>query len=378
MHSRALILFMTTCLVAATAAPLAAQAAPTNVSVVAGPGTATISWTGIRNTEVSYRVLRAPDAKSPGSDLTRPLGPAVHSFVDASAAAGTTYFYQVIAVYANGSQGASAAVQFPAPVAATAMPTVTRAVLTGPLTAAPPMALRAPAVTLAGQFNRVTLSWRPVSTNIEPVTYEVRRARVDPATPGAAIGYISTVPALQTDGSVAAIDREADLHLPTWYRLTTRSTSQGSVDSPWYRRDPPPHHGVDTISGGYWRVTTNTKMGPSWVGCVRFSEVPGANMYWARVRTASGPWVDLVIDNQVDFTTASASFRRVWFETTSPKYAALFQPLENGGQIVEVQVGPMFSTAANRQNAPYLTDLNHLQPVVVSFAPRAPLGVACQ
>lgn len=51
MRSRAIILFMTTCLVTATAAPLAAHAAPTNVSVVAGRGRATISWTGIRNTD---------------------------------------------------------------------------------------------------------------------------------------------------------------------------------------------------------------------------------------------------------------------------------------------------------------------------------------
>lgn len=402
MYNRSISMVITVFLAVASAAPLAAQEAPSNVAVAAGKGTVTVTWTGIRNREVTYRVLRALDQKARGEGLTRPLAFDVTSFVDAALVAGTTYFYQVIAVYPDGREGASIAVQYPAPAVAVApMPMVTRqgVVRSAPLTQAPPFPLRAPAITATGQYNRVTISWQPVVTNVAPVTYEVRRARVDPATPGVATGYLAAVPSMKPDGSFQVMDREADLHLPTWYRLTTRNTSQGSIDSPWYRRDPPPHRGVDSIVGGYWRVPApNSKQGPSWVGCVRFSEVPGANMYWARVRTATGPWIDLQISNLADYSGrwSVAGYRHFWFDTNwrvtatfqtaaqtayYTQVATLFAPLENGGQIAEFQVGPMYSTASNPQNGPYITDLNHLQPISLSFSSTpllTPLTASCQ
>src|ERR1035437_7979401 len=115
MHTHITTVLLAGYLAAAFTAPLGAQAAPTNVTAIAGRGTVTVSWTGIRNKEVTYRVLRAPDAKSPGEELTRSLSFAIASFVDAKAVPGTTYLYRVIAVYADGSEGASAVVQYPAP-----------------------------------------------------------------------------------------------------------------------------------------------------------------------------------------------------------------------------------------------------------------------
>ena len=126
MHARGIHAVIAALLTAVSAAPLGAQAAaPTNVSVAAGRGTVIVSWTGIRNSEVTYRVLRALKPEAEGDDLTpRPLSYSVTSFVDATAAAGTTYFYWVVAAYRDGSEGPSRAVQYPA-LAATVAPTTT-------------------------------------------------------------------------------------------------------------------------------------------------------------------------------------------------------------------------------------------------------------
>jgi hypothetical protein len=310
----------------------------------------------------------------------------VTSFLDPAVATGTTYFYQVIAVYPDGSEGASVAVQYPAPTTVVALttevaPTTVVATTTtvtrqgsrsAPTKLAPTIALRASTLTATGQYNRVTLTWQPVSTNLGTITYEVRRAQVDPASPGTPIGYISGSPTLQPDGSFVAIDPLADLHLPTWYRVTTKSTSQGNIDSPWYRRDPPPHRGVDTIIGGYWR---GTNLPYTWSACIRWSQVPGAAMYWARVRTASGAWVnvevksDIAIIQKQPVQTGSGALNRITgFDTYSSQYAALQAPLENG-DLLQIQVGPLFSP--NNVSPPWITDLNHLQPVHVSFAKSA-------
>jgi hypothetical protein len=363
MHARGIHAIIAALLTAASAAPLGAQAvSPTNVTVAAGKGTVIVSWTAIRNTEVTYRVLRALKPEARGDDLTRPLGYSVTSFVDATVAEGTTYFYWVVAVYRDGSEGASVAVQYPA-AAATVAPTSTTTTTTRQTTTsktlivAPTVALQASSMVANGQYNRVELTWKPVSTNPGVVSYEVRRAQVDPATPGAPIGYLSGVPTLGTDGYYV-MDPAADLHLPTWYRVTTKSTTLGSVDSPWTRYDPTPHPGVDSITGGYWRVVGTSLPVTRWLGCVRWSVVPGAALHWVRVRTAAGAWVNV----PVPFIGSTVTT----FDTSFPEYASLFAPLESGGQL-EVQVGPMFSTAPKKgTSGPYLTDMNHLQPVYSS------------
>ena len=144
---------------------LAAQAAPTNVTAVDTRGAVTVSWTGVR-TEVTYRVLRSPDQKSPGQDLTRPLAPGTISFLDATVAPGTTYFYQVIAVYGDGTLGASVPIQYLTPTllaapssTLTLAPTSTRVI--SPLIVAPPPAPTGLSIT--GTPAEATLLWQPMS-----------------------------------------------------------------------------------------------------------------------------------------------------------------------------------------------------------------------
>lgn len=124
-------------IVALGSSSLAAQrGAPGSVTVGAANGAVTVSWTGIKDPDIVYRVVRGPDPRTPGDDLTNPLAFDVTSFVDATGAPGITYFYAVIAVYPDGSQRASVPTQFLVPNNA---PTVTKAVNPAPLTAAPPL-----------------------------------------------------------------------------------------------------------------------------------------------------------------------------------------------------------------------------------------------
>jgi hypothetical protein len=83
-------------------------AAPSNVTVVGGATSVLVSWTPVSSRGVTYRVLRALDSGAPGVDLTTPLDAA--SFVDGRVAPGTTYFYQVVAMYPDGTVGAAAPV----------------------------------------------------------------------------------------------------------------------------------------------------------------------------------------------------------------------------------------------------------------------------
>ena len=109
-------------------AALAAQQPPAEVTATDTKGSVTIRWTPIRD-KVSYRVTRAADQRSRGQDLTRPLPVDATSFVDATVVPGMMYFYQVIAVYGDGSEWPSQPVQFvtpgfaapPAPVQPTTM-----------------------------------------------------------------------------------------------------------------------------------------------------------------------------------------------------------------------------------------------------------------
>jgi hypothetical protein len=87
----------TVVLITSLPAPAAAQKspAPTNVTVTANGSGATVAWTPVRGKGVTYRVLRGPDLKAPGVDLTPPIGEP--SFADTKVVVGTTYCYQVVA-----------------------------------------------------------------------------------------------------------------------------------------------------------------------------------------------------------------------------------------------------------------------------------------
>jgi hypothetical protein len=95
---------------------------PAGVNIRAGSASSVVvSWTPVA-TPAKYRVLRSTDATKTGTDLSTALiaGP---PFTDASPVPGMLYFYSVVAVYADGRQGASAPVQFtlPAPPKAIAL-----------------------------------------------------------------------------------------------------------------------------------------------------------------------------------------------------------------------------------------------------------------
>lgn len=124
--------------------------APTNVIVVGSGASATVSWTPVASRGVTYRVLRGLDAAKPGADLGSPT--ARPSMVDPKVEPGATYFYQVIAVYDNGTTGAAAPVAFTVPAAAIkpAGPAAKSAV--APSAVALPVQLKTMKAELSGQM----------------------------------------------------------------------------------------------------------------------------------------------------------------------------------------------------------------------------------
>ncbi len=93
---------------------------PTNVRVVSNGASASVSWTPVSSRGVTYRVLRAPDARQRGVDLTDPIDAA--TFDDFKVESGATYYYQVVAVYDDGSVAAAAPVAFTVPNAGLGTP----------------------------------------------------------------------------------------------------------------------------------------------------------------------------------------------------------------------------------------------------------------
>ncbi len=81
---------------------------PSKVTVVGGATSVLVSWTPVESPGVTYRVLRGLDARAQGVDITRPVD--IASVVDPNVVPGTTYFYQVVAVYPDGTTGAAASV----------------------------------------------------------------------------------------------------------------------------------------------------------------------------------------------------------------------------------------------------------------------------
>ena len=158
---------------------LAAQRAvpPANVTVQLVGNAVTIGWTATSE-GVTYHVLRSPDMKSPGVEIVKPVYN-ITSVVDASAAPGNTYFYQVVAEATDGSAAADP-VQFTVPALIMA-PNPRGAVTSPPLTMAPGgTPLRSPLATptavngimVNGTTASATVSWQPVTG---AVSYSVTR-----------------------------------------------------------------------------------------------------------------------------------------------------------------------------------------------------------
>ncbi|HTL06299.1 MAG TPA: fibronectin type III domain-containing protein [Gemmatimonadales bacterium] len=112
--------------------------------------------------------MRSPDAVQLGRDLTAPI--AVAAFLDTRVIAGGTYFYQVIAVYADGSTGTAAPVGVTlaaAPIAQTTLSTATPTLAPAPVTSSTsviPVAGAAPTgVVITGTPLVAHLSWNAMA-----------------------------------------------------------------------------------------------------------------------------------------------------------------------------------------------------------------------
>lgn len=86
---------------------------PTNVRAAAQGASSAISWTPVAARGATYSVFRTSDASKPGAELARGLTGV--AYVDAMVEPGATYFYQVAAVYADGTTRLSAAVSLTVP-----------------------------------------------------------------------------------------------------------------------------------------------------------------------------------------------------------------------------------------------------------------------
>ena len=139
---------------------LAAQQAPGEVAVFEGKGSLTIRWTMIRD-KVTYRVTRAPDERSPAQDLTRPLPMDATSFVDATAVPGRMYFYQVIAVYGDGTEAPSKPVQYLPP--ASVQPTSLTPLPGGTLRGRVPPPPAPTGVVVTGRQASANVVWTPMT-----------------------------------------------------------------------------------------------------------------------------------------------------------------------------------------------------------------------
>ncbi len=148
------------------AAALTPPAAPTGVAAMAGDGQATVSWSAVAGAS-AYQVYRATAAGTPGT----PVGTSsTTSFVDTTAANGSTYFYAVTALNAAGEGPASA----PTPGVTPSVPVTPPAAPTG---------LNA----VAGD-GLVTLSWAASPT---ATAYRIYRSTTA-GSPGSLIGSSAT------------------------------------------------------------------------------------------------------------------------------------------------------------------------------------------
>jgi hypothetical protein len=130
---------------------------PTEIGIAGDGRSATVTWTAVPFEGVSYRILRRAETEKIGVDLTKPVS--VVSFVDPRVTPGVTYFYQVIAVFRDGTSASADPVAFVAPAAVAAEPIVIE-----------PTAVKG--ITVEGTTASALVSWQPVPGAL---SYSVRR-----------------------------------------------------------------------------------------------------------------------------------------------------------------------------------------------------------
>ena len=313
--------------------PLTAQKfpPPTNVTVQATGSAVTVAWAPAETRGMTYRVLRALDARAQGVDLTKPVDAV--SFVDPNVVPGTTYFYQVIAMYGDGTSAAAEPVGFTVPKqAALVAPGVAPPDAAGqrtrrtkpPILTGTPVVAEAPSVTVTGNFARVTLTW---NLSLGASSYQVLRS-TNPD-----VGFEVRTPAPISPGAVGPFsftDEGADLHRASFYSVVADFGPSGRHQSGWLQYLPPNHGPVPGIVGGYWTVTDDQGYNTQ-EGCVGWGSVPGASEYRAEVNFG---WVTRVL------TPAGYSPRTI--RLTMWDFADMQKYLPPLARIIKVKVGAVY------------------------------------
>jgi hypothetical protein len=99
--------------VAAQGAPVrGVLVAPTNITLSGAAGAVTVGWTAVAGA-ARYSVLRSETATAKATELGSPV--TTTAFLDKTATAGTTYYYRVAAVRADGHRDTSTAVAYTVP-----------------------------------------------------------------------------------------------------------------------------------------------------------------------------------------------------------------------------------------------------------------------
>jgi hypothetical protein len=86
--------------------------APTSITLSGAAGAVTVGWTAVAGA-ARYYVLRSESATAKSTELGQPV--TITSFLDKTATAGSTYYYRVAAVRADGRRDTSAAVAYTVP-----------------------------------------------------------------------------------------------------------------------------------------------------------------------------------------------------------------------------------------------------------------------
>lgn len=205
---------------------------PSGVTVQSAGAGVAIDWLPIPVRGVTYRVLRAPDPASAGVDLIAPSSK--NGAVDPNPAPGVTYFYQVVAVFTDGSQQAAAPVQFTVPGAM--VKSVSTISSRGRSSAVAAAAAAAPTVlsgiSVNGTMAAATVTWPPVQA---VASYTVTRSHPNDATSHTSPSLTTTT---WTDTGIRGVGLE---NAGVYTYQVTATRTDGSVvtgSTTWTRPDP--------------------------------------------------------------------------------------------------------------------------------------------
>ena len=268
-----------------TAAPdVAAPAAPTALTAVAGDGTVTLNWAA--NTEddlAGYQVYRSATSGATGTLLTT-SPQAARTFIDDTAANGTKYFYVVKAVdlVGNVSESSNEASATPADTTAPAVPT---------------------GVTATAGVQSVTVRWS-ANTETDLRGYRIYRTETLPVVADEA----HLVGLVLKSGGRSFLDSDKDAGTTYYYAVTAEDglrnqSAQSTVASA--TPTPAPDVTAPAALTGLTATVTDRSVALSWTASAA-TDLAGYNVY--RSTTAGGAKVKLTnaLITVTTFTDASA------------------------------------------------------------------------